>query len=37
MTARKKRKSQTSYYTITGIVHDTPQGPGTPVELGKVR
>lgn len=32
MTARKKRKSQTSYYTITGNVQDSP-----PIELGKVR
>ncbi|KAI9319007.1 hypothetical protein BX666DRAFT_1846140, partial [Dichotomocladium elegans] len=37
MTARKKRKSQTSYYTITGLVQDTLQGSYTQVELGKVR
>ncbi|KAI7854729.1 tubby C-terminal-like domain-containing protein [Circinella umbellata] len=37
MTARKKRKSQTSYYTISGIVHDSPESAGRLVELGKVR
>ncbi|KAI8141854.1 hypothetical protein BJV82DRAFT_164974 [Fennellomyces sp. T-0311] len=37
MTARKKRKSQTSYYTISGVVHDTPESAGRLVELGKVR
>ncbi|KAI8373623.1 Tub protein [Choanephora cucurbitarum] len=34
LTARKKRKSNTSYYTITGVYRDIHEGS---VELGKVR
>ncbi|KAI9491595.1 tubby C-terminal-like domain-containing protein [Zychaea mexicana] len=37
MTARKKRKSQTSYYTISGVVHDSHEPAERLVELGKVR
>ncbi|KAI8380961.1 uncharacterized protein BYT42DRAFT_495151 [Radiomyces spectabilis] len=36
MTARKERKSQTSYYTITGVVHDDNAAPQS-IVLGKVR
>jgi hypothetical protein len=37
MIARKKRKSNTSYYTITGVYRETEHGPEEHVELGKVR
>ncbi|KAI7897827.1 Tub family-domain-containing protein [Cokeromyces recurvatus] len=37
MTARKKRKSNTSYYTITGIYRENTSVPEGYVELGKVR
>ncbi|GAA5799860.1 tubby protein-like protein [Helicostylum pulchrum] len=37
MTARKKRKSNTSYYTITGIYRESQTVPEGYVELGKVR
>lgn len=37
MTARKKRKSNTSYYTITGIYRENLSVPEGYVELGKVR
>ncbi|KAI8636584.1 tubby C-terminal-like domain-containing protein [Parasitella parasitica] len=37
MTARKKRKSNTSYYTITGIYREDTSVPEGYVELGKVR
>ncbi|RCH95029.1 hypothetical protein CU097_013983 [Rhizopus azygosporus] len=37
MTARKKRKSNTSYYTITGVYQENSQVAEENVELGKVR
>lgn len=37
MTARKKRKSNTSYYTITGVYHNDDAETEGHVELGKVR
>ncbi|KAI8970436.1 hypothetical protein BDF20DRAFT_826111 [Mycotypha africana] len=37
MTARKKRKSNTSYYTITGIYRENTSVPEGYLELGKVR
>ncbi|KAI9261152.1 hypothetical protein BY458DRAFT_534695 [Sporodiniella umbellata] len=37
MVARKKRKSNTSYYTITGVYRENELGPVQEVELGKVR
>lgn len=37
MTARKKRKSNTSYYTITGVYQENNQVGEENVELGKVR
>ncbi|CAO3658579.1 unnamed protein product [Rhizopus stolonifer] len=37
MVARKKRKSNTSYYTITGVYRENDHGPVQEVELGKVR
>ncbi|KAF7722792.1 Tubby- protein 3 [Apophysomyces ossiformis] len=40
MTAQKKRKSQTSYYTITGVINESPEGDpnlAQSVVLGKVR
>ncbi|RCI03156.1 hypothetical protein CU098_012506, partial [Rhizopus stolonifer] len=37
MVARKKRKSNTSYYTITGVYRENDHGSVQEVELGKVR